>query len=517
VDEYQQIRSGDEDETRRQKGFDNLVIPDEHKIMLKAMVNDHLSAQDKKKSPSLRTTADIDLVRGGKGRGLIIFLYGPPGVGKTSTAETIAAYADPPRPLYPITCGDLGSQPAEIENNLRRHFKLAHRWGCVLLLDEAEVYLAERDDDINRNGVVSVFLRTLEYYSGILFLTSNREGLIDEAFKSRIHIALRYQRIDRAGTRQIWTNILRRLNEDNGNDKQKIKIQFDETALLKWAEAHFDAHDAGLRKTTWNGRQIRNAFQTAIAMASYDRLTAIGKAGLTEEEALKRPVFQKCKLAAKHFIKVDKVVQDFESYRKKMPSSFVFDPIFSMRESLLTSMVSCPVGFNSARGPWFRRTASGRVQCPPGRFRIRLHVTHARAIRYILAHARTAARRNPFAIPAPARSQSGRRPSWARRPLCATAATWHGRKCRVRWLAEDGTVYASVVGPEIHHWVFPTSATGTKRQLLGQGRGTDAPEWPEQRRQCDGRGIRGGGRRLCQRRLRRPGRGLRRGRRWRGG
>lgn len=47
----------------------------------------------------------------------------------------------------------------------------------VVLLDEADVFLEERDmKDLKRNALVSVFLRALEYYDGILILTSNRVG-----------------------------------------------------------------------------------------------------------------------------------------------------------------------------------------------------------------------------------------------------------------------------------------------------------------------------------------------------
>lgn len=43
------------------------------------------------------------------------------------------------------------------------------------MLDEAEVFLEERTQaDLQRNALVSVFLRALEYYDGILILTTNR-------------------------------------------------------------------------------------------------------------------------------------------------------------------------------------------------------------------------------------------------------------------------------------------------------------------------------------------------------
>ena len=71
-----------------------------------------------------------------------------------------------------MTCGDIGETAEEVEKNLARTFSLAHRWGCVLLMDEADVFLAKRrKEDLRRNAVVSVFLRIMEYYSGILFLT----------------------------------------------------------------------------------------------------------------------------------------------------------------------------------------------------------------------------------------------------------------------------------------------------------------------------------------------------------
>jgi len=84
------------------------------------------------------------------------------GVGKTSTAECVAAANG--KPLLPITCGDLGLSPKDVEENLEFHFRLAQAWDCVLLLDEADVFLARRTvEDVSRNALVSVFLRILEY------------------------------------------------------------------------------------------------------------------------------------------------------------------------------------------------------------------------------------------------------------------------------------------------------------------------------------------------------------------
>jgi hypothetical protein len=60
------------------------------------------------------------------------------------------------KPLFPITCGDLGTTAEQVEGNLYEIFGKAEKWDCVLLLDEADVFLASRGkNDLKRNAVVS--------------------------------------------------------------------------------------------------------------------------------------------------------------------------------------------------------------------------------------------------------------------------------------------------------------------------------------------------------------------------
>ncbi|PGH00933.1 hypothetical protein AJ80_09095 [Polytolypa hystricis UAMH7299] len=180
-------------------------------------------------------------------------------------AECVAAHTK--KPLYPITCGDIGYRPEDVERHMESHFKLAHKWGCVLLLDEADVFLAKYDQtDVQRNGLVSVFLRILEYYSGILFLTTNRVGAIDDAFRSRLHLTLYYPKLTKTQTKEIFKRNFERIAEIN-SDREKNKLPpFDykdsELKIMDWA------------KETWktlrlNGRQIRNTFQTVLALAEF--------------------------------------------------------------------------------------------------------------------------------------------------------------------------------------------------------------------------------------------------------
>ena len=194
----------------------------------------------------------------------MILLHGVPGVGKTSTAECVAAYTG--RPLYPITCANIGLDPEEVEENLTGewgHFRRAQQWNCVILLDEADVFLAKRetrDNDAKRNSLVSVFLRTLEYYSGILILTTNRVGAFDEAVISRIQLFLYYPPLDKEKTLKVWRVHINRVRASG-----LINIDYeDEATIMDFAEGEYEE---GRR---WNGRQIRNFFQTAISLATYD-------------------------------------------------------------------------------------------------------------------------------------------------------------------------------------------------------------------------------------------------------
>jgi len=64
---------------------------------------------------------------------------------------------------------------------------------------------------------VLVFLRVLEYYDGLLFLTTNRPGALDEAFKSRIHLTLYYPPLDLQQTVDIWKMNIDRLRKSKRN------------------------------------------------------------------------------------------------------------------------------------------------------------------------------------------------------------------------------------------------------------------------------------------------------------
>jgi hypothetical protein len=157
-----------------------------------------------------------------------------------------------------------------------------------------------------------VFLRELEYYSGILFLTTNRPGTLDEAFKSRIHVSLRYPGLDLKSTKKIWSNIMKRLEVENKT--AAVKVEFNRSILLNFAKNHFKkCQKEGI---PWNGRQIRNAFQTALALGNSDRQRHVPKSSETPEGSARAGQKKniKIKLTRKNFKVVARATHEFEDY-----------------------------------------------------------------------------------------------------------------------------------------------------------------------------------------------------------
>jgi SpoVK/Ycf46/Vps4 family AAA+-type ATPase len=123
----------------------------------------------------------------------------------------------------------------ELEAQLTCIFPAASDWKAVLLLDEADVYLQQRDSlQLERNRLVATFLRTLEYYSGIFFLTTNMLDNFDEAILDRIRLKLRYDGLDFSARRSIFNHFFK-----------KAKADIEEEELSKFVEIRL------------NGRQVR--------------------------------------------------------------------------------------------------------------------------------------------------------------------------------------------------------------------------------------------------------------------
>ncbi|KAH7410601.1 P-loop containing nucleoside triphosphate hydrolase protein [Cadophora sp. MPI-SDFR-AT-0126] len=212
--------------------FQSLVLPCEMKRTLASLVG----LQNKQ-------SRHFDDLIDGKGKGLIILLHGPPGVGKTFTAESIAEFAK--RPLY-----TLGSHEFDDPSDLVMALNRALRWNAIVLMDEADVFMQERGlHELNRNEKVSTLLRHLEYFEGTMFLTTNRVETIDSAFKSRIHLALTYPNLSPASRKGLWEMLILK-----GTDQRRPR----------WLTGKLlDT----ISKENVNGREIKNIVRVAHALA----------------------------------------------------------------------------------------------------------------------------------------------------------------------------------------------------------------------------------------------------------
>ncbi|KAK7711282.1 hypothetical protein SLS64_005304 [Diaporthe eres] len=213
--------------------FDNLVVPDDEKQL----------AWDFVESKTTSNEAFDDFIPD-KGRGIIILMFGPPGVGKTFTAEAVAERANVP--LYSMSASALGTEPAEIEQNLDKALQVCKLWNAMLLLDEADVFLAARQSEsMKRNELVSLFLTKLEYYPGILFLTTNRASDIDFAFQSRVDLFLPYYELTPEARLKIWNNFIDRAGREG------------------FSSANMEADLEKLSRLCLNGREIKNLVKTS--------------------------------------------------------------------------------------------------------------------------------------------------------------------------------------------------------------------------------------------------------------
>ncbi|KAG9077099.1 hypothetical protein FRC06_009099 [Ceratobasidium sp. 370] len=227
--------------------FDQLVLKQEYKKMIKALVETHAGQGDGLAN---------DLVAG-KGGGMVMVLHGKPGTGKTLTAEAISEHLK--CPLYVVSSGELGIDAFHLERQLNDILEMTAAWKAVVLIDEADVFLEARNSsDLMRNSLVSVFLRLLEYHTGVLILTTNRIRSFDKAFVSRFSIALHYPDLDQNSRLLIWKEFLSRAGVEVGQPKD---IEPSRSLYIAYSDL------LTLAKKSFNGRVIKHLVRGAQALA----------------------------------------------------------------------------------------------------------------------------------------------------------------------------------------------------------------------------------------------------------
>lgn len=156
---------------------------------------------------------------------------------------------------------ELSTTASTMETNLRKILLLATAWDAILLIDEADVFLEQRSlQELDRNALVSVALRLLEYHRGVLFLTTNRITTFDEAFLSRFSIAIKYHELDRDGRHAVWRNFF-------GLAGCRIESADLEEGFTKVGGFVSNEDLDELAGKPFNGRTIKNLVRTAQALS----------------------------------------------------------------------------------------------------------------------------------------------------------------------------------------------------------------------------------------------------------
>lgn len=196
-----------------------------------------------------QTSLESDLISG-KGASTIITFRGRPGLGKTLLAEAMSEKCN--TPLYKVEADMLGATAESVEAGLSRVLYIAQRFGAMVMIDEANAYVHERDTNHAQTAIVGVFLRKLEYFRGILFLATNQTKAdehfdIDEAILSRCVAVIDFAMPTREEAKEIWRV-----------QAAQLGAKLEDSTIDALAE-HFNL----------SGRSIRNLLRLSKAMSTY--------------------------------------------------------------------------------------------------------------------------------------------------------------------------------------------------------------------------------------------------------
>ena len=205
---------------------DKIVLPEDHRRLIDILTNERDEIMD-------------DVVSDKSG-GNVIMLEGAPGLGKTLVAEIYSEKIK--RPLYRLEAGLLGLDAVSVEKSLKKAYENAARWDAVALIDEADIYVRKRNDDMAHNAIVATMLIAMERQNSLTFMATNRTDDIDDAILSRCIAVVRFRPPTSEDARRIW-----RIQADT------LKVDI-EDAVIDQLVDHYAHED----KPTPSGRDIRN-------------------------------------------------------------------------------------------------------------------------------------------------------------------------------------------------------------------------------------------------------------------
>ncbi|PQE11502.1 P-loop containing nucleoside triphosphate hydrolase protein [Rutstroemia sp. NJR-2017a BVV2] len=247
VDEVKDI---EEMPTRK---FSDLVLPDGYEKLLKAVVKNHSSSKE---------TTSTALEKRSDKTALTILLHGPQSTGKRLTAKALASYFQ--RPIYSINSYDLDTSISAYAGNFEfaEHFRHATKWNAIILVEDADRSFPDPTVRDNRSINCCLFLQELAQHKGIVILTARRKETLDSQLAKHVNVALRYDAWDTIQKENTlaWKQQLARVEREQQVEFSDEVRQY----IFEFAREEFR------KGYTWNGRDIKNYFDVAIAMMRSD-------------------------------------------------------------------------------------------------------------------------------------------------------------------------------------------------------------------------------------------------------
>lgn len=171
--------------------------------------------------------------------------------------KALASYFN--RPLYTISHAEFGFGTWDAARELAVHFKRAAKWNCIIAIPEAEYQFPYRKTPQDGDSSVSrVLLREIELFKGIVILTTNSKEDLDEQVVRGMSVCLGSDFWSKEDNIQVWHKVLK--------NRQIQSTMFEKEAYSRWLEFIDAEYKMGKR---WNGAEINNYFDTALAMAEY--------------------------------------------------------------------------------------------------------------------------------------------------------------------------------------------------------------------------------------------------------
>ncbi|GAO19237.1 hypothetical protein UVI_02060490 [Ustilaginoidea virens] len=260
--------------------YDDLVYDAEEKYRVLSLVQNHkwirprcslassLGIRSSTASPPL-----ADDFIAGKGQGLVVLLSGSPGTGKTLLVEAVTHRAR--RPIYHLQAEDFGTDVNVLATRVKNIFEWATWWNAVILLEDADHFMTSGGTEGTvGNELATIFLKELEYFGGIIFMTTKLEKPMDFPLKSRVNVHLMFPALGRGAREQLWRRFIGRQSES-----EPVVEGWPAHGTAAFGEENWKFADDKdfFRLSLWelNGREIFNANRLASCWCSIEGQAAV--------------------------------------------------------------------------------------------------------------------------------------------------------------------------------------------------------------------------------------------------